>query len=197
VQPNPHINWVLGLRDVKKKDEKSAPKFAPITNYHKEAKTLKPTKTHYPSNPKSSFNLKSEVKKETPKPREQAFVCMFCSCAGHLDEFCFHHKRIKKRRFKYARNSYRASPRTSSRVLPHVSYGPNHRSYDFGSQENSFVPGRFRYGSRPHRGDCYPRMPGFFAGASHTRFEPRHFDGPHFLVVVHVSLDQMVRCKGL
>jgi hypothetical protein len=29
------------------------------------------------------------VKKETPKPREEAFVCMFCSHASHLDECCF------------------------------------------------------------------------------------------------------------
>jgi hypothetical protein len=32
---------------------------------------------------------------------------MFCGCAGHLDEFCFHRKRIEKRCFDFARNSYR------------------------------------------------------------------------------------------
>jgi hypothetical protein len=31
---------------------------------------------------------------------------MFCGCASHLDEFCFRHKRIKKRHLDYARNSY-------------------------------------------------------------------------------------------
>jgi hypothetical protein len=46
------------------------------------------------------------VKRETPKPREKAFVCMFCGRAGHLDEFCFRRKSIEKRRFDYARNSY-------------------------------------------------------------------------------------------
>jgi hypothetical protein len=45
------------------KDEKSAPKFIPSSNYHKEEEALKPTKTHYPSNPKSSFNPKREVKR--------------------------------------------------------------------------------------------------------------------------------------
>jgi hypothetical protein len=29
------------------------------------------------------------VKREFPKPREEAFVCMFCGRVGHLDEFYF------------------------------------------------------------------------------------------------------------
>jgi hypothetical protein len=40
------------------KGEKSAPKFVPSSNDHKEEETLKSTKTHYPSNPKPSFNPK-------------------------------------------------------------------------------------------------------------------------------------------
>jgi hypothetical protein len=89
------------------------------------------------------------VKKETPKPREETFVCMFCDRAGHLDEFCFRHKKIEKRHFEYARNSYhdefidfpprsyshvlprsysRTSPHTSSCALSRFSHGPNHRS---------------------------------------------------------------------
>jgi hypothetical protein len=72
-----------------KKGENSAPKFVPSSSYHKEEEALKPTKAHYPSNPKSSFNPKREARKETTKPREEAFVCMFCGRAGHLDEFCF------------------------------------------------------------------------------------------------------------
>jgi hypothetical protein len=69
------------------------------------------------------------------------FICV-CDCVSHLDEFCFWHKRIKKRRLDYGRNSYRdvffdflsrsyscASPRTSSHAFPLFSYGPNHRSY--------------------------------------------------------------------
>jgi uncharacterized membrane protein len=46
------------------------------------------------------------VKRESPKSREEAFICMFCGRASHLDEFCFRRKRIEKRRFDYARNSY-------------------------------------------------------------------------------------------
>jgi hypothetical protein len=53
----------LGLRDMRKKDEKSAPKFVHSSSYHKEEEAPKPTKTHYPSNPKSSFNPKREVRK--------------------------------------------------------------------------------------------------------------------------------------
>jgi hypothetical protein len=76
---------------------------------------------------------------------EEAFVCMFCGHVGHLDEFCFRCKRIEKRHFNYARNSYQdefidfpphsyscALPRTSSHALPQFSHGPNHHSYGFG-----------------------------------------------------------------
>jgi hypothetical protein len=138
----------LGVRFERCEDkgEKSAPKFIPSSNYDKEEATIKSTKTHYPSNPKPSFNLKREVRKEMPKPREEDFVCMFCSRANHLDEFCFRRKRIENRCLEYARNSYRgeffnflphsysrASPRTSSHSLSHFSHAPNYRSYSFGS----------------------------------------------------------------
>jgi hypothetical protein len=129
----------VGFKRCEKKGENSASKFVPSSSYHKEEEALKPTKTHYLTNPKSSFNLKREVRKETPKPREEAFICMFCSRAGHLDEFCFRRKRIERRRVEYAGDSYRdefidfsphsyshvlhrfyscASPRTFSRSLP-------------------------------------------------------------------------------
>jgi hypothetical protein len=152
---------------------KSAPKFVPSSNYHKEEETIKSTKTHYPSSPKPSFNPKREVSKEIPMPREEAFVCMFCGRAGHLDEFCFRCKRIEKRRFDYARNSYRDEfidflPRSYSRALSIFFHGPNHHSYSFGSRENSFVPRHFGYSPRPHRGDRFLRRPGFPAGGSYT-----------------------------
>jgi hypothetical protein len=97
----------IGFKRCEKKDEKSAPKFVPSSSYHKEEEALKPTKTHYPSNPKPSFNPKGGVKRESPKPREEAFVCIFCDRAGHLDEFCFLRKRIERGHIEYARNSYR------------------------------------------------------------------------------------------
>jgi hypothetical protein len=64
-------------------------KVVPSSSYHKEEEALKRTKIHYPSNPTPSFNPKRGVKRETPKPRDDTFICMFCSRAGHLDEFCF------------------------------------------------------------------------------------------------------------
>jgi hypothetical protein len=136
----------VGFERCEDKGGKSAPKFIPSSKYHQEEKKIKSTKAHYPSNPKSSFNPKREVKKETPKLREEAFICMFCGRAGHLDEFCFRCKRIVKMRFEYARNSYRddffdflphsysrALPCTSSHALSHFSRGYNHHSYGFGS----------------------------------------------------------------
>jgi hypothetical protein len=191
----------VGFEGYEDKGEKSAPKFIPSSNYHQEEKTIKSTKDHYPSNPKSFFNPKREVRKETPKLREEAFICMFCGRASHLDEFCFQHKRIEKRLLDYAGNSYcdqfidflpcsyscvsprsysRASPHISSRALCHFSHGPNHRSYGFGSQENNFVPRLFGYGPCLHCGDRTPRRHGFPAGWSYTHFEPRHLDGPRF-----------------
>jgi hypothetical protein len=79
----------IGFERCEKKIEKSAPKFVPSSSYHKEEEALKPNKAHYPSNPKPSFNPKRDVKRETPKPRDDAFICMFFDHAGHLDEFCF------------------------------------------------------------------------------------------------------------
>jgi hypothetical protein len=110
---------------------------------------------------------------------------MFCGCAGHLDEFGFHRKRIEKMRFDYARNSYHNEftnflPHTYSRVSSHLFHGPNYRSYGFGSQENNFVPRHFGYGPCPHRGDHFPRRSGFPTGGSHTHFELRHLDIPCF-----------------
>jgi hypothetical protein len=107
------------------KVEKSALKFILSSTYHKEEATIKPTKAHYPSNPKPSLNPRREVRKETPKSREEAFVYMFCGRVGHLDEFYFWRKRIERRCFDYARNSYRDVffdflPRYFSRVLPHT-----------------------------------------------------------------------------
>jgi hypothetical protein len=162
----------VGFERCDDKGENSAPKFIPSSTYHKEEATIKSTKAHYPSNPKLSFNPKREARKETPKPREEAFICMFCGRAGHLDEFCFRQKRIERRLVEYARNSYldefldlppcsysrilphsysRASPctfscalpRTSSCASPQFAHGPNHRSYGFGPQENRFEPRHF------------------------------------------------------
>jgi hypothetical protein len=118
----------IGFKRCEDKGEESAPKFVPTSNYHKEEETIKSIKTHYPSNLKPSFNPKREVRKETPKPREEAFVCMFCGRAGHLDEFCFRRKRIEKRCFDYARNLYRNEftnflPHSYSCALSHFFHG--------------------------------------------------------------------------
>jgi hypothetical protein len=79
----------VGFKRCEDKDEKSGPKFIPSSTYYKEEATIKSIKTHYPSNPKSSFNPKREARKETPKSREETFICIFCGRAGYLDEFCF------------------------------------------------------------------------------------------------------------
>jgi hypothetical protein len=129
-------NWVFILRDVRIKVKRVLPSLF-LAQIITEEEALKPTKTHYPSNPKPSFNPKIEARKETPMPREEAFICMFCGRAGHLDEFCFHRKKIEKMRLDYARNSYRDEfidflPRSYSRAPSHFFHGHNHQSYGIG-----------------------------------------------------------------
>jgi hypothetical protein len=134
---------VLGLRGVRIRVRGVLPSSFPAPPTTKRKQHSNPPKltTH----PKPSFNPKRKVSKETPKLREEAFVYMFCGLAGYFDEFCFHHKRIEKRRFDYARNSYcdefihflprsysHALPHTSSHALSHFSHGPSHLSYGFG-----------------------------------------------------------------
>jgi hypothetical protein len=175
------------------KGEKSAPKFIPSSTYHKEQAIIKSIKAHYPSNLKPSLNPRREARKETPKPRVEAFVCMFYGYAGHLNEFCFRRKRLERKRFEYARNSNHdeffdfqprscshASPHTSSCAFSQFSYEPNHRSYGFGLRENRFEPRHFGYDTHPHRGDYFLRRPGFPAGGFNTHFEPRHLDVSRF-----------------
>jgi hypothetical protein len=123
----------VGFERCEKKGEKSDSKFVPSSTYHKEEEVLKPTKVHYPSNLKPSFNSKRGVKRESLKPREEAFICMFYGRAGHMEEFCFRRKRIEGRRFEYARNSYQdelfdlpprsyscVPPRSYSRASPRI-----------------------------------------------------------------------------
>jgi hypothetical protein len=126
---------------------------------------------------------------------------MFYGRAGHLNEFCFRRKRIERRRVEYARDLYRdeffdvlsqsyshtpprfyscVSPHTFSHALPQFAHGYNNRSYGFGPLENRFEPRRFGYGPRLHRGDRFPRMPGFPTVGSFPHFEPRHLDCPRF-----------------
>jgi hypothetical protein len=216
----------VGFERCEDKGEKSATKFVLSSTYHKEEEALKPTKTHYPSNPKPSFNPKREARKETPKPREKVFVCMLCGRAGHLDEFCFRRMRIKRRRVEYARDSYRdeffdvlpqsysrflprsysrASPRTFSRALPHTSsgalprfaHGPNHRSYGFSPRENRFESKCFGYDPHPHRGYRF-RVGLIFPLEGPSPTLSRDTLTVHaFPVVVHVPLGQVVRCKEL
>jgi hypothetical protein len=69
----------VGFERCEDKGVKSAPKFVPSSSYHKEEETLKSTKAHYPSNPKPSFNPKREVRKETSKPRDEAFMSYLIS----------------------------------------------------------------------------------------------------------------------
>jgi hypothetical protein len=216
----------VGFERCENKGEKSAPKFILNFTYHKEEAIIKSNKAHYPSNPKPSFNPKRKVIKETPKSREEAFICMFCDRAGHLDEFCFRRKRIERRRVEYARDSYhdefigfsprsyshilprfysRASSRTfscalsrtSSSASPQFTHGPNHRSYGFGPRENHFE--RLDVLDTTHvlivvivsRVGLVSLLEGLTLTLSQDTWTFHAF-----LIVVHVPLGQVVRCKG-
>jgi hypothetical protein len=192
----------VGFERCEDKGEKSAPKFVPSSNYHKEVEALKPTKIQYPSNPKLSFNPKRGVNKNTPNPSEEDYICMFCGRAGHLDDFCFQHKRMEKRCMDYARNSCHNEfidfpPRISYHALSCFPHGPNHRSYGFGSQESGFVPRRFGFDPCSHRG-ARPRVGMILLLEVTILTLSRVALTIHiFPVVVHVPLAQIVKCKRL
>jgi hypothetical protein len=142
------------------------------------------------------------VKKNTPNPSEEVYICMFCGRAGHLDEFYFRYKRMKKMRFDYARNSYRDEsidfpPCTSSRASPHLFHGPNHLSYSFGLREIDFVSRHFGYDLIlivvivPRIGTVF-LLQGLTLALSRGTWTLYVFP-----VVVHVPLTQMMRCKRL
>jgi hypothetical protein len=63
----------VGFERCEDKGEKSAPKFVPISNYHKGEETLKSTKTHYPSNPKPSLNPQEKGKERNPQAKRGSF----------------------------------------------------------------------------------------------------------------------------
>jgi hypothetical protein len=75
----------IGFERCEDKVEKSAPKFIPSSTYHKEEAAIKPTKAHYPSNPKPSFNPKREVRKETPKLRQEATITWMSFAFGRRE----------------------------------------------------------------------------------------------------------------
>jgi hypothetical protein len=215
----------VGFERCEDKSEKSAPKFIPSSSYHKEEKTIKSIKAHYPSNRKPSFNPKREARKETTKSREKAFIYIFCDRAGHLDEFCYRRKRIERRGVEYARNSYcdefidfpphsyspipphsysRASPHTFSHALPRTScalppfaHGHHHRSYGFGHERTTLCLDALDI---THVlimviVSCvalFSLLEGLTPTLSRDTWLVHYFP-----VVVHVSLDQVVRCKGL
>jgi hypothetical protein len=135
---------------------------------------------------------------------------MFCGRAGHLDEFCFRHKKIEKRRFDYTRNSYRdefsdflprsfshASPRTSSHALSHFSHGPNHRSYGF-FHERIALCLDILVTAHVLIMVIISRVGLVFLLEGLTLILSRDASMIHiFPVVAHAPLGQMVRCKGL
>jgi hypothetical protein len=200
------------------KREKSAPTFIPSSTYHKDEATIKPIKAHYPSNPKSSFNPKREVRKETPKTREEAFVCIFCGRASHFDEFCFQRKRIERRRVEYARDSYRDEfidflPCSYSHVLPHF-YSRASLTLFHVLSLSSLMDLTIAHMVLVHErialslgalgmahvlnvvivsrvGIVFP-LEGPFPTLSRDTWTVHAFS-----IVVHVPLDQVVRCKGL
>jgi hypothetical protein len=170
----------VGFKRCEDKSEKSAPKFIPSSTYHKEEAIVKSTKSHYPSNPKPSFNPKREVRKETPKPREEAFICMFCGRASHLDEFCFRRKRIKRRRVEYARDSYcdeffDVPPQSYSRIPPHsYSHASSHTFSRASPRTFSHALPRTSSSASPQFAHG-PNHRSYGFGPRENHFEPRRF----------------------
>jgi hypothetical protein len=73
----------IGFERCEGKSEKSAPKFIPNSIYHTKEEALKPIKTHYPSNQKSSFNPKRKLKRESPTERGRFCLHILWPCWLH------------------------------------------------------------------------------------------------------------------
>jgi hypothetical protein len=78
------------------KGEKSALKFIPSSAYHKEEATIKPTKAHYPSNPKPSFNPKREARKETPSRERKRLFAYFVAVRVSWMSFAFNERELRR-----------------------------------------------------------------------------------------------------
>jgi hypothetical protein len=130
----------LGNERCKEKSEITI-EFVPTSTYKDEEETLKVKQIPYPPNQEPSFNWKRAQMQTTNSSMpnlDGVYTCMFCRCAGHMDEFCFRCKRMEKRHVDYARLSYHNEfidflPHISSRAPSHLSHGPNHYLYGFGS----------------------------------------------------------------
>jgi hypothetical protein len=91
-----------------------------------------------PIQSKAILQPQERGEEKNSQAKSGSFYLQFCVRAGHLDEFYFCCKRIQKRSFDYARNSYRDEftdfpPRSYSHAPSRFFHGPNHRSYGFAS----------------------------------------------------------------
>jgi hypothetical protein len=104
----------------------------------------------------------------------------------------------------YARNSYHDEsidflPHISSRALFHFSHGPNYHSYGFVSQESGLMPRNFGVDPCSHLGFHPPPYVGmvFSLEVSILTLSQVALTIHAFPIMVHVPLNQMLRCKGL
>jgi hypothetical protein len=190
----------VGIERCENKGEKSALKFILSFTYHKEEATIKPTKTHYPSNTKPSFNPKREISKETSsRERKLLFICFVTALVTWM-RFASDARELRGGVLSMLETHIVMSSLISRLILTLIirlafilglrltllhelfpsSLMYPHHSYGFDPRENRIKARRFGYGSRPRRGDHFSRRSGFPAGESYTHFEPRHLDGPHF-----------------
>jgi hypothetical protein len=70
----------VGFERCENKGDKSVPKFIPSSTYHNEEATIKPTKAHYTSNSKPSFNPKREERKKSQVERGSFYLYVLWSC---------------------------------------------------------------------------------------------------------------------
>jgi hypothetical protein len=61
--------FCIGFERCEDKGEKSAPKFVPSSNYHKEEEALKQTTTHYPSNPQAILQPQERCEEKYSKDK--------------------------------------------------------------------------------------------------------------------------------
>jgi hypothetical protein len=193
----------IGFERCEDKSEKSAPKFIPSFNYHKEEEALKSTKTHYPSNPKPSFNPKREVKRESPTRERKLLFAYFVAVLVTWINFTSDVRDLRRGALSMPKTHIMMSflifclilTLVLRPALPHVLF--------LSSLMNLIIAHMILVHERTALSlddlvmahvlnVVIVSRVGF-----HTRFEPRHLDSSRFPIMVLIPLVQTAMCKRL
>jgi hypothetical protein len=202
VQPSPHTDWGLGLRDVRRKMKIVLLSLflAPATT-KKRMHSNQPKLTTHPTQSRPSTQREKQVKKPLSRERKLLFACFvavlvtwmsFASDGRELRGgmlsmlethivmssliFCL----VFILMFRLAFTLVLLLAPSHVLCLVHLLVLCLSSLMDQTIAHMVLVHERTALSPRPHRGDRFPRRPDFPTGGSFPHLESRHLDGPHF-----------------